>query len=502
MKRLIWMLPLLAIVIGALTSYFFYRSTTQLLTGLGSVDSPAVNQTQSLIFDLNSVADGFKSAVVAADKAALEPALQKADKFRQDVQVYAAVDGHAEFAAQIGSGFETYLKAAGRVTGILLDGQAGDVAEAAQAMQSALATLDTSLHQRKAAAQQALDGHIAQTQSLANRGFVFSVLASLLTLALSLCVSWWSVRHVMKQLGGQPEEATRIVQRLAGGDLSEPVQLKDLDGGSLLYAMRGMQAQLARVIGDVRSAVQQVHHAADDISHGNEALADRSSRQAASLQASATSIDQLTVSVRHNAESAEQARGVASRASQNADAGSRAVADAVSTMGEISERARKIVEITSLIDGIAFQTNILALNAAVEAARAGEQGRGFSVVASEVRILAQRAGAAAKDIKLLIDDSAQRIEVGARHVNAAGAAMDELVASVKQVGEHIDHIAAASTQQRAGIEQVNSAVAELDASTQQNQVLVEQAGTAAQALQDVARQLGDAVGQFRLNDRA
>ncbi len=502
MKRLVWMLPLLAIVIGALSSYLFYRSTTQLLSGLGSVDSPALTQTQSLIFDLNSVADGIKSAVVAADKGALEPALQKADKFRQDVKVYAAVDGQAAVAEQIGLGFEAYMKAASRVTGILLDGQSGDAAEAAQAMQAAWASLDTALAKHKASAQQALNSHIAETQTLANRGFVFSVLTSLLTLALSLGVSWWSVRHVMKQLGGQPEEAARIVKRLAGGDLSEPVQLNDLNEGSLLYAMRGMQEQLARVIGDVRSAVQQVHHAADDISQGNEALADRSSRQSASLQASATSIDQLTISVRHNAESAEQARGVASRASQNADAGSRAVADAVGTMGEISERARKIVEITSLIDGIAFQTNILALNADVEAARAGEQGRGFSVVASEVRILAQRAGAAAKDIKALIDDSAQRIEVGARHVNAAGAAMDELVASVKQVGEHIDHIAAASTQQRAGIEQVNNAVAELDASTQQNQVLVEQAGEAAQALQDVARQLGDAVGQFRLNDRA
>jgi methyl-accepting chemotaxis protein len=500
MKRLIWTLPLLAIVMGAITSFVFFRSTEQLLTGLGSVDSPALNQTQSLIFDLNTVTDGFKSAVVTADKATLEATLEKAARFREHLKDYAAVPGQAEAATQIGNGFEAYVQAATKVTAILLDGQAGDPAEAASVMQAGLTALQGDLNARKTAAQQALDNHIAEAQGLASRGFVFNVGTSLLTLVLSLGVSWWSVRRVMKQLGGAPEDATRIVQRVASGNLSEPVQLRDGTEGSLLHAMQAMQTQLASVIGGVRQAVQEVHHAADDISHGNTTLAESCARQTANLQASASSIEALNISVRDNAQSAEQARAVASQANQNADVGSRAVADAVSTMGEISERARKIVEITALIDGIAFQTNILALNAAVEAARAGEQGRGFSVVAGEVRILAQRASTAAKDIKTLIDDSAQRIEVGARHVNAAGAAMDDLVASVKQVGEHIANIAAASRLQQTGIDQVNSAVGDLDTSTQQNHQVVEQAGMAAQALQSVARQLGDAVGQFHLRD--
>ncbi len=500
MKRLIWTLPLLAIVMGALSSFLFFRSTEQLLTGLGSVDSPTLNQTQSLIFDLNTVTDGFKSAVVTADKATLDATLAKVETFRQHLKDYASVPGQSEAATQIGAGFETYLQAATKVTAILLDGQTGDPAEAAAAMQAGLTALQDNLSTRKTAAQQALDAHIAEAQSLAQRGFVFNVATSMLTLVLSLGVSWWSVRRVMKQLGGAPEEATRVVQRVASGNLSEPVQLRDGTEGCLLHAMQGMQAQLANVIGGVRQAVQEVHHAADDISHGNATLAESCARQTANLQASASSIEALNIAVRDNAQSAEQARAVASQANQNADVGSRAVADAVSTMSEISERARKIVEITALIDGIAFQTNILALNAAVEAARAGEQGRGFSVVAGEVRTLAQRAGTAAKDIKTLIDDSAQRIEVGARHVNAAGAAMEDLVASVKQVGEHIANIAAVSKKQQAGIDQVNSAMAELDTSTQQNHQVVDQAGQAAQALQSVARQLGEAVGQFHLRD--
>jgi len=302
----------------------------------------------------------------------------------------------------------------------------------------------------------------------------------------------------LRQLGGSPAQATRIVQRIADGDLSQPIVLRPDTQGSLLHAMNAMQDQLSQVIGNVNHAVAEVRYAVDGISRGNHALAERSQRQAASLQASAASVDEITASVRRNAESAGQARELAQQASAQADIGSRAVANAVGTMSEISERARKIVEITTLIDGIAFQTNILALNAAVEAARAGEQGRGFSVVAGEVRVLAQRAGAASKEIKALIDDSAKRIEIGAVHVNAAGASMDELVASVRRVNEYIEGISTASIEQRQGIELVNRAVSELDASTQENHVMVEQAGQAAQALQGVARQLGDAVGQFKL----
>jgi methyl-accepting chemotaxis protein len=502
MKRLLWMLPLLAIALGAFTSFLFARATSDSLDRLGQADSPALSRVQALVFDLTSVADGFKSAVAAADKAALDAVGERARQLRTDLQRYAQVPGHAGDAARLGKAFDTYYDASRRVASIMLDGQAGDVGDAAQAMQAALATLQQDLTGQQAAAQQALDAHIADTQALVRRGFAASVAASLLMLALSIGVSWWSVRGLMRQLGGRPDEATGIVQRIAGGDLSVPVVLNGPDRSSLLHAMHGMQGWLCEVIGEVREAVQRVHLAADAIGQGNHTLAERSGRQAESLQASAASIDELSAAVRSNADSAEQARVLAQRASEEADEGGRAVAEAVAAMGEISERARKIVEITALIDGIAFQTNILALNAAVEAARAGEQGRGFTVVAGEVRTLAQRAGVAAKEIKALIDDSAERIEAGARHVNEAGEVMHHLVDSVKQVGEHIAQITTASAEQRQGIEHVNVMVTELSGHTQDNHRLVAQAGEASRTLQQVAAQLDVAIGRFRLDGTA
>lgn len=294
MKRLLWMLPLLAIALGAFSSFLFTRSTNQLLDGLGRSDSPALSRVQSLVFDLTSVADGFKSAVAAADKAALEAVDSKAQRFRDDVKAYAAVPGRDAEAARLGQAFDAYFQASSRVAAIMLDGQAGDVGEAAQAMQAALTTLQDDLTQQKDAAQQRLDAHIADTQALVHRGFAASVAASLLMLALSVGVSWWSVRGLMRQLGGRPDEATSIVHRIAGGDLSVPVTLHDHSQKSLLFAMRGMQGWLCEVIGEVREAVQRVHLAADAIGSGNGALAERSERQAQSLQASATSIDELT----------------------------------------------------------------------------------------------------------------------------------------------------------------------------------------------------------------
>ncbi len=498
MKRLMWTLPLLAIVVGALSSFMFFQATNSLLRALGERDSPTLATSQSLVFDFQQLADGIKSAVAAADKDALQAAKAHAQRLREHLQPLKAQADQAAAVTQIERGLDTYLGAAMRVAGILMDHQAGDVGEAAQAMQAAHASLTQLLVTHKQAAQQALDAHIEAAHDRTRQGLAASVLAYVLILSLSLWVSRHQLRALMHQLGSTPEEAAHIVQRIASGDLSQPVRVKAEDEGSLLDAMRRMQEQLAHVIGDVHQAAHAVRLASGEIHDGNQALADRSARQATHLQSSAASVEQLTASVRHNADSAEQAQVLAAQASQQADAGSQAVSHAVSTMNEVAERARKIVEITALIDGIAFQTNILALNAAVEAARAGEHGRGFNVVAGEVRTLAQRAAAASKEIKTLIEDSAHRIEQGAQHVNAAGAAMDELVQAVHRVGQHITHISEASCQQRAGIDLVNQAVAELDASTHENHALVEQAAQAARALQDVAHQLSDSVGQFKL----
>ncbi|MFG6467393.1 methyl-accepting chemotaxis protein [Roseateles sp. BYS87W] len=500
MKRLLWMLPLLAIALGAITSYVYSRATNQMLDDLGRSDSVALSRVQALAFDLTSVADGFKSAAAAADAAALDAVREKAQRLRQRLKSYGEVPGHTDDAARLSSAFETYHQTASKVAGLLIAGKADEIGDSAQAMQTALAALEKDLDTQITQAQANLDGHITQTQTLVQRGFAANLGASLLMLALSVGVSLASIKALTRQLGGRPEEATHIVQRIAGGDLSVPVQLKAPDQRSLLFAMHGMQGRLSEVIGEVRDAVHRVHDAVGAIGDGNAMLSERSERQRQSLHASAASIDQLTASVRSNADSAEQARRLANRASAAADEGGRAVANAVEAMAAISDRARKIVEITSLIDGIAFQTNILALNAAVEAARAGEQGRGFNVVAGEVRSLAQRASAAAKEIKTLIDDSADRIEDGSRHVNAAGAVMSHLVESVKQVGHHVDQISTASVEQRSGIEHVNTMVAELSGHTEDNHKLVAEAGEASQLLRQVAEQLGVAVGRFRLDD--
>ncbi|MCE4555382.1 methyl-accepting chemotaxis protein [Roseateles cellulosilyticus] len=502
MKRLLWMLPLLAIALGAVTSYVYSSATNNLLEDLGRSDSPALSRVQALAFDLTSVADGFKSAAAAADASALDAVDEKVKRLRSGLKAYGDVPGRAEEAARLSTAFEAYQQTASKVTRLIIAGKADELGDAPSAMQAAFTTLDKDLATQKAQTQAALDAHIEQTQALVHRGFAANIAASLLMLALSVGVSIAAVRELTRQLGGRPEDATHIVQRIAGGDLSEPVQLKTQDERSLLFSMRSMQERLSEVIGEVRDAVHQVHDAVGALGKGNEVLSERSERQRQSLHASASSIDQLTASVRSNADSAEQARLLAHRASTVADEGGRAVADAVDAMAAISDRARKIVEITSLIDGIAFQTNILALNAAVEAARAGEQGRGFNVVAGEVRSLAQRASAAAKDIKTLIDDSASRIEDGSRHVNAAGAVMSNLVESVKQVGHHVEQISTASSEQRSGIEHVNAMVAELSGHTEDNHKLVAEAGQASQLLQQVAAQLGVAVGRFRLDDTA
>ncbi|OYU99954.1 MAG: hypothetical protein CFE45_11000, partial [Burkholderiales bacterium PBB5] len=232
--------------------------------------------------------------MAAADKDLVDQAFKRADKFREDLSRLSAIPGQAQTAAAISAALDAYVKAGKAVATALLDGKGDDPAVAAQAMQAAIKALDTQLDNHKQAAQKALDDHIAQARLLTQQALVANLLASLVTLLLSLGVSWLSVRSLMRQLGGAPEEATNIVQRIASGDLSQPVHLNDNNEHSLLHAMRGMQTQLARVIGDVRQAVQQVHSAADGISGGNQALAERSTRQASSLQQAAASMDRLT----------------------------------------------------------------------------------------------------------------------------------------------------------------------------------------------------------------
>ncbi|MFY2019798.1 methyl-accepting chemotaxis protein [Achromobacter dolens] len=318
----------------------------------------------------------------------------------------------------------------------------------------------------------------------------------LVILAVSLGAFLFMNRVVLRPLRAVGESFDRI----AGGDLTTRVEVQSTNEiGALMAAVKRMQESLARTVSTVRRGVDEINVGSREISAGNTDLSSRTEEQAASLEETAASMEELASTVKQNADNARQANQLAASASDVAERGGSAVAEVVNTMQGISASSRKISEIVSVIDGIAFQTNILALNAAVEAARAGEQGKGFAVVAGEVRSLAQRSAQAAKEIKGLIEDSVTKVGAGSEQVERAGATMQEIVASVKRVTDIMGEISAASEEQSSGIDQVNRAVSQMDEVTQQNAALVEEAAAAAGSLQEQAQRLAEAVAVFKIN---
>jgi methyl-accepting chemotaxis protein len=307
------------------------------------------------------------------------------------------------------------------------------------------------------------------------------------------------VRAVMRQIGGDPREASTAMRRVADGDLS--IDLKHAPPGSLLAALGEMATGLRRTVGNVLRATESIRIASNEIAAGGQDLSSRTEQQASNLQQTAASMEQMTSAVKQNADSARQANQLAESASQVAAKGGTVVGQVVTTMDEISASSRKIADIIGVIDRIAFQTNILALNAAVEAARAGEQGRGFAVVAAEVRTLAQRSAQAAREIKGLIGASVEKVETGSKLVHDAGQTMGEIVQQVKRVSDLIGEITSSTLEQSNGIGQVNQAVTQLDQMTQQNAALVEQSAAAAASLKDQAEELARVVSMFRMEDR-
>jgi methyl-accepting chemotaxis protein len=320
--------------------------------------------------------------------------------------------------------------------------------------------------------------------------------AMLACTVLGLSLALWIARIVSVPL----VEALRVARTVAAGDLTSRIESTTRDEtGQLMQALKDMNANLLNIVSKVRAGTDTIATASSQIASGNLDLSSRTEQQAGSLEETASSMEELTSAVKQNSENARQANQLAASASNVALKGGSVVSEVVDTMGSINESSKKIVDIISVIDGIAFQTNILALNAAVEAARAGEQGRGFAVVAAEVRNLAQRSASAAKEIKSLIGDSVEKVEAGSKLVNRAGSTMDEIVASVRHVTAIMSDIAAASTEQEAGIEQINRAVTEMDHVTQQNAALVEEAAAAADSLQEQAKTLAEIVAVFKLD---
>ena len=326
-----------------------------------------------------------------------------------------------------------------------------------------------------------------------SRLWVIALLAATVVIGLGLAVL------IANMMSAQLKKAVDVARTVASGDLSSQIEVRSRDEtGQLLQALKDMNTSLVGIVGEVRRGTDTIATASSQIAAGNQDLSSRTEQQASSLQETAASMEELTSTVQQNAENARQANQLAVSASSVAVRGGAVVSQVVQTMGEINTSSKKIVDIIGVIDGIAFQTNILALNAAVEAARAGEQGRGFAVVAAEVRSLAQRSAAAAKEIKGLIDDSVQKVGEGSRQVAQAGQTMQEIVQSVQRVTDIMAEIQAASQEQTSGIGQINQAITQMDQVTQQNAALVEQAAAAAASLQEQAGALSQVVGVFQL----
>jgi methyl-accepting chemotaxis protein len=500
LKTRIWMLPAMAaaiFLIGGALVVLVSSAADRAITSLGRTDYPYLDQITRFAGQLQTLQGIIAGAVAQGEKARLADAEELAGAMRKTLTEIGADEGHEEEGKKLGGQFDSYYASAVPTARIFLGLDKGDATVGAARMQEALRALNQTVDGALKDAKEGFDKGLERAKRGVDNGVLTMVAAAIAVVVALGGSSYLLVRSIWGQIGGEPEYARTVLRALAHGDLAQDVEVQAGAESSVLAAVRDMAGGLSNLISAIRVGAESITSASTQVAAGNEDLSSRTEQQASSLRTMASSIEELTSTVAQSAQNAKQATQLANLASAAADNGGAVVGKVVTTMNEILASSKRISEIISVIDSIAFQTNILALNAAVEAARAGEQGRGFAVVASEVRNLAQRSAQAAREIKSMISESVEKVDAGSLLVNQAGTSMVEIVAQVKLVKDLIGEISAAATEQSAGIARVNEAVTRMDQTTQRNAALVEESAAAAESLKGESGKLAGAVSVFR-----